>query len=152
MLSLKAPFICTLSNDSVSLKLQLCLISWQYRQTTEKPDVEGKYHNTDVYSSAFHTKDPHTLDPPKLQTLPLCFSALSSPNASYGPLRNAPARFGNIIKGVRDANGGQKGWHQADFTPGPRMARPKPGSHYARQIKKTAAHTQTGPAKQRKGW
>lgn len=90
--------------------------------------MEGKYQNTDVYSSAFHTKDPPTLNPPKLQTLPLCFSALSSPNASYGPLRNAPARFGNVIKGVRDANGGQKGWHQADFTPGPRMARPKPGS------------------------
>lgn len=90
--------------------------------------MEGKYQNTDVYSSAFHTKDPHTLNPPKLQTLPLCFSALSSPNASYGPLRNAPTRFGNVIKGVRDANGGQKGWHQADFTPGPRMARPKPGS------------------------
>lgn len=65
---------------------------------------------------------------PKLQTLPLCFSAQSPPNASYGPLRNAPARFGNVIKGVRDANGGQKGWHQADFTPGPRMARPKPES------------------------
>lgn len=75
------------------------------------------------YKRSAHPRPPQTL-----QTLPLCFSAPSSPNASYGPLRNVPARFGNVIKGVRDANGGQKGWHQADFTPGPRMARPKPGS------------------------
>lgn len=97
-------------------------------QTTNRKAWDGGRVSEYSLLICFPYKRSTHPQPPKLQTLPLCFSALSSPNASYGPLRNAPARFGNVIKGVRDANGGQKGWHQADFTPGPRMPGPKPGS------------------------
>ncbi len=126
MLSWKAPFNCTLQ------LLSNFNFAW-YHGNSDKQQKSLRWRESITIRMSTHLlsiQKIHTpsTPPPKLLTLPLCFSALSSPNASYGPLRNAPARFGNVIKGVRDAKGGQKGWHQADFTPGPRMARPKPGS------------------------
>lgn len=127
------------------IQLQLCQTLKPVKH--EKPKVEGKCKNT----SAFHTKDLHTLNPPNpkhshcaflpwvLQMLPMDQWGMRL-RGSETSLKEWGMQMEDNRDDIRLISHQALGWPD-----------PSQDLYYARQIKKTAAHTQTGPAKGRKG-